>query len=223
MHKRYIVYIRVIATVGSCLAFLFIGWPLADEYLHHRQVVRDIEELRDEHQRLFDQRNSMEARHEQLSEKLATYEQRSITAESMNTFRDKIVEMVRDHGCRIRQARVTDPQTRPWKGPEDDPLVSASDSGFAGEGFDLVTTQLHLTVTGDFSAIQTLCKEIVEANYLAVTEFISLQPVDVTGQAIQMELRIKFFGIKEREAAEDEFEGLPLDVANSGAPSDLNV
>lgn len=196
---------------------------MADEYLHHRQVVRDIEELRAEHQRLFEQRNSMEARHEQLSEKLATYEQRSITAESMNTFRDKIVEMVREHGCRIRQARVTDPQTRPWKGPEDDPLVSTSDSGFAEEGFDLVTTQLHLTVTGDFSAIQKLCKEIVEANYLAVTEFISLQPVDVTGQAIQMELRIKFFGIKERETVEDEFEDLPMDMASGGAPVNLNV
>ncbi len=223
MHKRYIVYIRVIATVGSFLAFLLIGWPLADEYLHHRQVVRDIEELRGEHERLFSQQNSTEARHEQLSKKLLAYEQRSITAESMNTFRDKIVEMVRDHGCRIRQARVTEPQSRPWKGPDDDPLVSTSDNGFAEGRFDLLTTQLHLTVTGDFSSIQTLCKKIVEANYLAVTEFISLQPVDVTGQAIQMELRIKFFGIKEREVVEDEFEDLQLDVAIFGAPSDLNI
>jgi len=50
-----------------------------------------------------------------------------------------------------------------------------------------------------------------------------LQPVDVTGQAIQMELRIKFFGIKEREVVEDEFEDLQLDVAIFGAPSDLNI
>lgn len=213
MIRNNIVYIRSIATAGSIIATLLMGWPMVDEYLAHRRVVDDLKTVHEEHQLLEVEGETLGKSHKELKEQLQQFEQRSITTESMIRIRDRIVELVRDHGCRVRQISVDELSRRAWQGPDDDPFedVSVNSTVTFDAKYDLVSTRLNLTIVGSYGDTRELCTAIVGEDYLQATDFISLQPVDSKGSSVQMELKIRFFGLSEHE--QEQFDDFPGDLS----------
>lgn len=198
MTRSVILYFRTIVTAGSFLALLILGWPLADEYFAHSRAGKELDLLEAEFEQLKQQQVIVEARQIASHGKLDAYVSRSITANSLISVRESIVAVVRKHGCRIRQIGIEELSERPWAGSEDDPLTDSTELTTSNSGlYNLVSSRMSLTITGGFSDIKQVCDEIAEANYLAATEYVSLQPVDPTGSLVQIELRFKFFGITE--------------------------
>jgi hypothetical protein len=196
MLRQIIWYLRLTATVGSVVVLLVVGWPWADDYLRRRASVDHLEKLRLEFEQLAGRELQIAELNRSLGGKLELLNQRSLTPENEATVRDQLVEIIRENGCRVRQINLEEIPTRPWSGDSDDPLKEDIDAVADREyEYSLVSKRISLTLSGSLESIVKVVESIEARNYLAITENLSIQATSVTGEIVQMELRIRFFGI----------------------------
>ncbi len=199
-------FIRLIVTGVSLVAGLLLGGPLVEEYLSNRERIQEVERLQAEYAQVQQQRETLSLSLQRTATQLSVLSKRSTTSENQNLVRDQLVSLVRDTGCQLRQIETMEGHRRAWGGERDDPTRESVNPGMPSTPFNLQTCRLGLTVTGSLDAVRQLIGKISDLRLIALIEQVAMQPADGAGRVVQLELRMKLFGLQLRERdAIDEF------------------
>lgn len=190
----------IVATV-TCIPALTGVLPQADDYFDKRnsrsELAEDLVRAR-ETARLLPQH---EARVAEAREELQAIELRTVDEERLAQYRNRIVEIVRDSGCQIRQLDVGAPTKRAWR-QGDDPLKESVESvGKAGvTPFLLERRTMNLSVDGPMPAIHALLNRLEKEHTLAHPHRLHLQGAGVEGETATLQLELWLFALARGQA-----------------------
>lgn len=206
MIRRIAKWVRIVVLSMICLGSLVLGWPLANEYLQNRSRLEQLQSLQSSHRDLKQREKEIAFQHAELESQLVALDTRATTGSSVTERRDQVLALVRQRDCRIRQVVLEDTELRGWKGPTDtvSRRVESEDSG--EESYRLNSTTMKLVITGQYSNVHRLVSDLVDARYLAIVQFLTIQPIDSTATTVQLDLRMSFFGLDTPDNTEDALE-----------------
>ena len=196
-NSRYRLWFVIILTLSLGLTVI---WPLADDYKaarsqHSRLMAElartwsDIEQL-DQFQRV---------RGERL-ERLKTLESTTTGEAELQNFREQLIELARESGCRVRTIRVGTSAERVWK-PGDSIVTSSTTAATAKGPYTLATQTIDLSVTGSMESLKLLLEQLHRGGKLMHTKTFQLKPAGQTepGQLI-LDMDVLLFDLKERKS-----------------------
>jgi hypothetical protein len=184
----------IVATATVLLALAAV-WPMADEYFDNRasrnERTEELVRARETAQAL----PLYERRSAAVGGALAALERRTVDDATLGAFRSRLVDVVRESGCQIRQIEVGSPTQRPWS-EGDDPLADGRSPGQQrGTGFSLERRSVTLAVDGAMPAIHDLLSRLEEERTLSHPHRVHMQPASSGGEAVMLELELWLFAL----------------------------
>ncbi len=210
-HKRLT---RATLAIGSFVAIVAVGVPWVDEYRQRRRDASELIELKSEVEQanIRDQRLSSIAAN--LIGSLQKLQTRSIEPSEVAEVREKLTELVRKAGARLRHIDAAAGMTRPWGLMDDDVRkTTAPDYGQESE-FLLTTITIDLRASGPIDSITKILEDIHDQQWLLTTTSLVISPAESKGSDIGLEVRYTAYGLElEAEDPLDEIAILPARVS----------
>jgi hypothetical protein len=169
---------------------------MADEYFDNRtnrnELTEELVRARETAQAL----PAYERRSAAVQGALEALERRTVDDGSLGAFRSRLVDVVRESGCQIRQIEVGAPTRRPWN-EGDDPLADGQEAPGkqGGTGFSLERRSVTLAVDGAMPAIHDLLSRLEEERTLSHPHRVHMQPASTGGEAVMLELELWLFAL----------------------------
>jgi hypothetical protein len=185
----------IVATATGLLALGTVA-QLVDEYFDNRT---SRSELSEELARARDTARALpqyEKRALAVGGKLAELERRTVTSVGLADFRSRLVDIVRDSGCQIRQIEVGEPTRRAWlRG--DNPLKELDQATPAGGGtpFSLERRSVVLAVDGSMPAVHELLARLEEERTLSHPHRLQMQAGSAGGDTVMVEMELWLFAL----------------------------
>jgi hypothetical protein len=191
--SRYRWPIVATATVLVALATVL---PQADEYYDNRNSRNGLSE---ELVRASDTAAALpkyEVRATEVKLELDALELRAVDDAGLARYRSRLVDLVRESGCQIRQIEVGVATRRPWK-VGDDPLVESQEapSKDSATGFSLERRSVLLAVDGAMPAIHDLLTRLEQERTLSHPHRLQLQPASTGGESVMLELEVWLYSL----------------------------
>jgi hypothetical protein len=170
--SRHRLWIVIIATLLTSVTTV---WPIADDYKAARQrrelltstlraTLDDIEGI-----------DRFSQVHVERSIKLDGLDAKTIGHEELQAFRNGVVEIARESGCRVRSIKVGQAATRPWKIGE--PVLNvATTQKPTNRDFTLTTLPMHLSIAGDLEELNGLLQRMHDGTKVLHTKTFQLKP-----------------------------------------------
>jgi hypothetical protein len=184
----------IVATATTLVALATV-LPMVDEYFDVRssrnELSKELVRARETARALpqFEQRVAT------VQGELEALELRTVDDDSLARFRSRLVDMVRESGCQIRQIEVGAPTRRPWK-QGDDPLQESDPSGTGGATpFSLVRRSVTLAVDGAMPAIHDLIEQLEQERTLSHPHKVQMQASPSGGETVMLELQLWLFAL----------------------------
>ena len=164
-----------IVITGTGMIGLALLWPAVDDYLAAKSVQDELNESLEKTKQGVDRLDHFA---NLVSQKKSALEQLQAKAQSDKTvgqFRNRVVQLVRQSGCKMRRVRLAQPSRRRWR-ETDDPFIfkSVADAG-AETQFDLRTQVLSISLTGSVKQISDFLTKIHQLDSFIHTMNLSLQ------------------------------------------------
>ncbi len=190
----------IVATV-TCIPVLAGVVPQADDYFVKRNSRNELAENLVRARETASLLPNHEARVAEAREQLQAIESRTVDEERLAPYRNRIVELVRDSGCQIRQLDVGAPAQRAWR-QGDDPLDESGKSiGKAGATpFMLERRTMNLAVDGTMPAIHDLLNRLEKEHTLAHPHRLQLQGAGNGGETVTLQLELWLFALARGQA-----------------------
>jgi hypothetical protein len=189
----------IVATATTLLALAAV-LPQVDDYFDKRSSRN---ELADNLVRARQTANTLpqyEKRVAEVSGQLDALEVRTVDEQRLAQFRNRVMDVVRDAGCQVRQLDVGASTTRPWK-QGDNPLETSAGTTTGGETpFALETRTMMLTVDGSMSAIHDLLARLEKEQTLSHSHRVQLQGASAEGETVTLELELWLFALSRGKA-----------------------
>lgn len=181
------------ATVVVALATVL---PLVDEYCDNSSSRSG---LSDELVRARDTAASLpeyEKRAAAIRQELESLESRTVDDSTLASFRSRLVDIVHESGCQIRQIDVGSPVRRTWT-QGDDPLKESTDASKQGSAtpFSLERRSVVLAVDGAMPAINDLLGRLEQEHTLSHPHRVQLQAAASGGENVMLELELWLFAL----------------------------
>lgn len=191
--SRYRWPIVATATVLTTLATVL---PLVDEYFDNRSSRSGLSEELVRAQETASALPEYEKRTAAVSSELKALELRAVDEVSLAPFRSRLVDVVRETGCQIRQIEVGSPTRRPWF-EGDEPLTEAQQPHGKENAtpFSLERRSVTLAVDGSMPAINDLLARMEQEKTLSHPHRVQLQPASTGGEMVTLELEIWLFAL----------------------------
>jgi hypothetical protein len=185
----------IVATATVLLALAAV-LPAVDEYFDNRMSRNERSEELARARATAEALPTYEQRSAAVQGELAALQARTVEEAGLAAFRSRLVEVVRESGCQIRQIEVGSPTTRPWK-QGDDPLAEGQDAGgkASGTGFSLERRGVTLAVDGAMPAIHDLLSRLDEEHTLSHPHRVQLQPAAAGGETVMVEMELWLFAL----------------------------
>lgn len=184
-----------IVATATVLFALATVWPMADEYFDNRTSRNELTEELARARETADALPVYDKRSAAVRSALEALERRTVDEETLGAFRSRLVDVVRDSGCQIRQIEVGSPTQRAWN-EGDDPLADGQQAlGKGGTGFSLERRSVTLAVDGAMPAIHELLSRLEEERTLAHPHRVQMQPASTGGEAVMLELELWLFAL----------------------------
>ena len=197
-NSRYRHWFVIILTL---ILGLTVIWPLADDYKASRnqrsRLLADLARTRSDIEQLGEFQRVRKERLETLSMLQAT----TTSDAELQAFREEIIELAREAGCRVRTIRLGASSERVWK--SGDPVLTAPANAATAKGpFKLATQTIDLSVTGSMESLKRLLEQLHESRKLMHTKTFQLKPVGQTepGQLI-LDMDVLLFDLSEGKSA----------------------
>jgi hypothetical protein len=185
----------IVATATALLAVGTVA-QMVDEYFDNRasrsELSEELARARDTAQAL----PQYEKRALEVGGKLAELERRTVTSAGLADFRSRLVDIVRDSGCQIRQIEVGEPTRRAWlRG--DDPLKEPDQSATPGGGtpFSLERRSVLLAIDGTMPAVHDLLARLEEERTLSHPHRLQMQAASAGGDTVMVEMELWLFAL----------------------------
>ena len=196
-NSRYRLWFVIILTLTLGLTVI---WPLADDYKASRnqrsRLLADLARTRSDIEQLDQFQRVQAERLESLNKLEATTTSQS----ELQSFREQVIELAREAGCRVRTIRLGVSSERVWK-PGDPVLTAATNTSTAKGPFTLATQTIDLSVTGSVDSLKLLLEQLHRSGKLMHTKKFQLKPAGQTepGQLI-LDMDVLLFDLSERKA-----------------------
>jgi hypothetical protein len=191
--SRYRWPIVATATAMTALATLL---PLADEYFNNRDSRNGLSEELVRARETAARLPTYERRAAAVSDELDALELRTVDEAKLAQFRSRLVDVVRESSCQIRQIEVGQPTRRAWS-QGDDPLAETPQSEGRAKAtpFFLERRSITLAVDGTMSAVHDLLKRLEDERTLSHPRRIQLQAASTGGEIVTLELELWLFAL----------------------------
>ncbi len=192
-HKRLT---RATLAIGSFVAIVVVGVPWVDEYRQRRRDASELVELKTEVEQASLRDRRLSAIATNLVESLQNLQTRSIQQSEVAEVRDKLTELVRKAGARLRHIDASAGLTRPW-GLMDDDIRSTNipESGQESD-FLLTTVMIDLRAAGPIESIIKILEDIAGQGWLVTTSSLVINPAESKGSDIALEIRLIAYGLE---------------------------
>lgn len=186
----------LIVATATALVALAAVWPQADEYFDNRASRSELAEELDRARETAAALPVYEQRAAIVGAELEALQSRAVDDESLARFRSRLVDLVRESGCQIRQIEVGPATRRAWR-EGDDPLAEpAEGAGKPGAtGFSLERRTVTLAVDGAMPAIYDLLARLDEEHTLSHPHRLQMQPASTGGETVMMELELWLYSL----------------------------
>ena len=197
--NRQLVFSLSCAVGGLCvLMFAAAWWNARSARLHAEEHAVDLANLDELRQQLA---ADLAAREEET----AALRTRLVTQESADEFRNQVIGLIRETGCRLRNVTPGDHEVRRWM--EDDDLTT--DGYLVGDfedepvptPYSLVTQSLNVQVSGDFEHIRRLVDAVQQLHRAAHTRSLVVQTDSDSGLTLDWDLL--FYDLESASVAYD--------------------
>ncbi len=200
MLNKYYRRIWITVALGCFLATVVFGFRAADEYVAVHHQVKDMQQLQRQWGATQVKSNELQEAEQQVDSLLNDLEPRNLRDERLADLRDKVVELVRLSGCRLRKIQLAAATKRQWGGGNDDPHAAAMAQDDLPSRYELHTYVLELRIDGPLQDIQNWMASLASQRLLLTTDVMTLSLVDETGH-ISLSLRATLYGLA--DAPED--------------------
>jgi len=175
-------------------------WPAADEYCATRDRRAQLWEDLSDAQQQTSLLDSLEAKAEQRRQILESFEKKAVPQDQLYGFRNRLVEMTRESGCRVRRIQLGSPRTRRWY-ENDNPCkqIKAPERG-QETPFQLQTQPVALSAAGSLPQIKRLLAELHETGKMMHTKSFRLRPDGSNRKAVVLELELILYDLQKTEA-----------------------
>ena len=184
--------------IVTLLTGLVVLWPAVDGYIEARKNKNEARAKLDTtneeiaklplHTKLFERKTA----------ELEALTRRTIKADSAQTLRNNIVQLVRDAGCTMRRVRLGNATRRDWM-ENDDPVTGADPTDPGNETpFQLVSRQLSISITGKMTKIHGFLAEMYKIDKTIHTRSITLQRAGRTKGTAMLDLDLLLFDLEEK-------------------------
>jgi hypothetical protein len=190
----------IVATATLLLALAAV-LPQVDDYFDKRISRNELAENLGRARQTASTLPQYEKRVAEVAERLEALEVRTVDEQRLAQFRNRVMDVVRDAGCQVRQLEVGAPTTRPWK-QGDDPLATSTEStASAGDTpFSLESRTMTLTVDGSMAAIHDLLARLEKEQTLSHPRRVQLQAASAEGETVTLELELWLFALSRGKA-----------------------
>jgi hypothetical protein len=185
----------IVATATGLAALVTVA-PMVDEYFNNRTSRNEISEELARARETAGALPEYEVRTATVGEELAALERRTVDDDGLAAFRSRLVDIVRESGCQIRQIEVGEPARRPWR-QGDNPLKEANQAPTNGGAtpFSLERRSVVLAVDGTMPAVNDLLARLEEERTLSHPHRLVMQPAATSGETVMLELELWLFAL----------------------------
>lgn len=186
--------------IVTTLFGLLVLIPLVDDYIDnkasHSALTDDLDRARQTEAGLPEIEKQVGA----IVQKLYLIESRTISDNSVSSYRSKIVELVRDAGCQVRRFDVSTPTRRPWT-KNDDPLVTTAkkEKGAGRTPFALERRNFVLLVDGSMENLSGLLEQLQQDNSIAYLHRLDLHSTSRGSEQVTMEIEMWLFDLSRQK------------------------
>ena len=198
--QRFVAHPRrwLIVIIGTIILGLGKILPLVEEYKglsdRYTELTGELARVEAESATL----PRFEQRVDSLKVQLANLEEKAVAGENVNTFRAKVVEIVREAGCQVRRVNAGEVQSRVWL-KDDSPLEKGRRAKKSDETkFVLQSQPFQLTVTGSMPQLTQLLARINELDKISHTRHLMVRPTGRDGVELEMQLELVFFDLQKK-------------------------
>jgi hypothetical protein len=185
----------IVATATGVIALATV-LPLVDEYCDNSSsrsgLMEELVRARETAAALPE----YEKRAAAVSEELESLEARTVDDSTLANFRSRLVDIVHESGCQIRQIDVGSPVRRAWT-QGDDPLRESVDA--SGQNrvtpFSLERRSVVLSVDGAMPAIHDLLGRMEQEHTLSHPRRVQMQASATGGENVMLELELWLFAL----------------------------
>ncbi len=190
---------RLIVAIGSLLAIIFIGIPWVDEYIQLRHDASELGDLEVEFTEATYQRAMLDRIEGKLNGELQSLLDRSVEPNTREAVRDRLVEIVRRAGGRIRRLELADSESRPWALEDDDPRHDMMPTYGEESRFILHTHLVELQIDGSLQSVRETLGQIMNQGWLMTTRFLTVVPTESQESPLSLELRLVMYGLVQED------------------------
>ena len=186
---------KLIVAIVTSLVGLALLLPLSDEYFDNRESRRTLTDDLDRVQKMEDTLPSFMKRAASQEAKVQELEGVTVSEASIASYRDAILEMVRESGCQMRNLQAGQPTTRPWL-KDDNPLIKQVKATKKNKTpFKLERRSLSLLVDGDMTSIYEFLTRFEEEKKTAFPHKVRLTNATGRGGTATLEMNLWLFAL----------------------------
>jgi hypothetical protein len=183
----------IVATATGVIALAAV-LPLVDEYCDNNSSRSGLAEELVRARETAAALPQYEKRAAAIRQELEALEARTVDDSTLASFRSRLVDIVHESGCQIRQIDVGTPTRRPWK-RGDDPLRETQAAGAAATPFSLERRSVMIAVDGAMPAIHDLLARLEQEHSLSHPHRVQLQAAAAGGESVMLEMELWLFAL----------------------------
>lgn len=191
--------IRLTVATASLIAIITMGIPWADEYVELRRAMSEFSELQTEKDEIHSRSIRLVKIEESLNEKLEELSQQSVRPETAGEVREKLIEIVRHQGGRLRSLDLTPSNSRPWALEGDDPNADTMPEFAQESDHELHQHDVEMSADGTLESIVGILREMIDQGWFIKTRLMNISPTGKPEAPVSIEIRMTFYGLAPRQ------------------------
>jgi hypothetical protein len=190
----------LIVTIVTGLFGLVVMIPLADDYFDSRENRADLEAkllVAEQSQQALPK---LEEKTQEIEAQLSAREAQCVTEASLSDYRTRLVDTIRDAGCRIQRLDLAQAMSRPWN-EADTPLVERprSDKNAKATPYNLEKRTLSLSVAGRVTDILGLLEKLEHEPTLAYPQSLEFLATDNSSDVVTLNMQMWLFSLERKK------------------------
>jgi hypothetical protein len=192
---------KLIVAIVTILLGVTIIIPLVDDYFDKKESRRALAEELDHARQTATLLPNLEKQVAEVVGQLTALEDRSVSEGTLSSYRNRLVDLIRESNCQLRRLDVASPTRRSWKNG-DNPLAEGNSGSSPGNAtpFFLEQRSIQLSVNGRTHDIYALLEKLEQDTTLAHPERIELHSDGLNSEMVTMELEMLLFALSRQNS-----------------------
>ena len=179
---------------------LALGLPAVDEYFALRRQEAELASQLEQAELQLQGASDLRQRASQVSVQLGEMEARGLHEENAQTYRQSVVQLIRESGCQFRKLHMENPTLRDWVN-DDNPLSRPKKQTGRRKienatAYQLRAQTVSLSVTGSLNETRDFLQRLQADGKLMHTTRLSIRPMGRDRYHVVTELEFTLFGLE---------------------------